>query len=392
MHLAAAVAVAPLGKAPLNNARRPLARHVLYRTVLHCGLCRCEQESAGGAKSGFWVRTELNEPKLAVRNAASPTCCAMRRPNQALAGFAGVAALLLISNGSVAPTQFVQYRPSASEIWSTASDAVASTANALGLGDTQNQVSEDATKSALEAFQALAKTNFGGAKTPAAAAAVSAPAATAGAAAAGTGECLITKWSAVWVVHKDRTRSHVGFPTTGCDSRADTVDDLNAYAKAHGGAGDYFLDEAKSKAACQLYACGASGAAAAAAASTSATSLSNGGGGSRSSSSSSSMSKALHPMVPLLGWGVGVSSGGAWMARTSLRFNKPAQQSFPQLELGPGEPLLLVFGGASVTEMLKNWVLHVKRVHGGLGMPFVVACMDEKLFNLAEQQGYPAVS
>ena len=196
--------------------------------------------------------------------------------------------------------------------------------------------------------------------------------------------CLITKWSAVWLVHADKTRSHVGYPTTGCESFAYAVsadNGLAAYPKAHDGVGAYFLDEAQSAAACKLDACDADGKPRPATRRTAAS----------SATGATVTPKLLHPMVPLLGWGVGVSSGGAWMQSSSLRFNGPAQKAFPKLQLGPGEPLLLVFGGASVTDMLKNWVLHVQRVQNGAGLPYVVACMDDKLFGLAESEGFPAV-
>ena len=52
-----------------------------------------------------------------------------------------------------------------------------------------------------------------------------------------------------------------------------------------------------------------------------------------------------------------------------------------------GEPLLLVFGGASVTDMLKNWALHAREV----GMLYTVACMDAKLFSTADEAAVPAV-
>ena len=67
--------------------------------------------------------------------------------------------------------------------------------------------------------------------------------------------------------------------------------------------------------------------------------------------------------------------------KLTLRFNAPAAAAFPTLRLEPGEPLLLVFGGASVNDMLKNWVLHVQK----LKMPFVVACMDESLLSSPQE-------
>ena len=46
---------------------------------------------------------------------------------------------------------------------------------------------------------------------------------------------------------------------------------------------------------------------------------------------------------------------------------------------------MLVFGGASVTDMLRNWALHVQK----LAVPYVVTCMDEKLFALADRYPTP---
>ena len=94
-------------------------------------------------------------------------------------------------------------------------------------GGSSTRIAEDATSAALAGFNALGL--GGGADgvagaTAAPAVAVTAPTATkatAGAAGGGAGECLITKWAAVWVVHQaDKTRSNVGFPTPGCESLA----------------------------------------------------------------------------------------------------------------------------------------------------------------------------
>ena len=67
--------------------------------------------------------------------------------------------------------------------------------------------------------------------------------------------CLITKWSAVWLVNADHTRNHVGFPTPGCDSKAVEVESLDSYPMSHSGMGDYFLDQSKSADACKVSAC-----------------------------------------------------------------------------------------------------------------------------------------
>ena len=47
----------------------------------------------------------------------------------------------------------------------------------------------------------------------------------------------------------------------------------------------------------------------------------------------------------------------------------------------------MAFGGAGVSQPLSNWVLHVRQ----LGIAYVVACMDDPLFELAQGSGYPAV-
>ena len=232
---------------------------------------------------------------------------------------------------------------------------------ARGLGDyvsiaLNNARTEDATDVALRGFTALFSDPAPNSQLMSAQTAVTTlrP--------ANNSSCLISKWSAVWLVHKDGTRSHVGFPTPGCESRAAPVDDLSPYAKAHGGEGDYFLDRVRSEYACMHDECLAP-------------------------SDGRSTSGVHHPLAPSHGWGAGVLPGGAWMAASNLRFNKPATAMFESLVLSQREPLLIVFGGASVTDMLRNWAQHVQR----LGMPFTVACMDETLFNEAQARGYAAV-
>ena len=152
------------------------------------------------------------------------------------------------------------------------------------------------------------------------------------------------------------------FPTAGCDMKAAIVDSLNSFPKAEKG---YALDRNESAAACTMGACLANGEIA----------------------SVERSSTGPHRLVPPQGWGQGPSRGRAWMARTSLAFNGPALKLFSNLELQPGEALMLVFGGAAVSDMLKNWALHVRR----LDMAFVVAAMDVSLFDLAESHSMPAV-
>ena len=71
-------------------------------------------------------------------------------------------------------------------------------------------------------------------------------------------ECIITKWSSFWLVHRDGTRSHVAHANVACYRSATTVSNLSIYPKAHGGQGSYFLDRRQSSAACQLRGCGRS--------------------------------------------------------------------------------------------------------------------------------------
>ena len=77
----------------------------------------------------------------------------------------------------------------------------------------------------------------------------------AAAAAPGMHGCLITRWSAIWLVGANRERSHVAFPTTGCDGRATEAAELEGFPKAHGGEGAYTLTEVESAAACQQTGC-----------------------------------------------------------------------------------------------------------------------------------------
>ena len=177
----------------------------------------------------------------------------------------------------------------------------------------------------------------------------------------GKGACLITKWSAVWLVHPDgKTRSHVTTPTAECDLHASTVEDMDKYIKAHGGNGAYSLSEGQSAAACRYPGCFPN----------------------EASSAPGAGSGAL--AAPVNGWGMGVSKG--WQERANLRFNEPAKAGFVASPPPPGEPLLLVFGGASVTDMLRNWALHARE----LGMGYTVACMDQQLFETANARQIPA--
>ena len=172
--------------------------------------------------------------------------------------------------------------------------------------------------------------------------------------------CLIAKWGAVWLKHANGTRSFISEANQDCELKAEEVVDggMDAIPKAHGGQGLYVLDGALSRLACQQSGCGSSKAVVA---------------------QSGSLS------VPSNGWGMGVAPD--WIDHASLRFNKAAQALFATLKLDVGQPLLLVFGGASVNDMLRNWAIHVKK----LSLPYAIACMDEKLFDLADSYDLPGV-
>jgi len=180
--------------------------------------------------------------------------------------------------------------------------------------------------------------------------------------------CLIAKWGGVWALEGPRrTRYHVDIPTPGCDQRSAEVegDSLATFPKAHGGGPGYALGAKGSKAACLRRACA--------------------GPGLRKPA----LVEAPTPLqAPPNGWGLGPAPG--WMEGSPLRFNSVARKAFAAggsyEGMPPGQPLLLVFGGASVNDMLRNWALHVQR----LALPYVVTCMDESLFTLAGNHGMPA--
>ena len=46
------------------------------------------------------------------------------------------------------------------------------------------------------------------------------------------GRCLITRWDALWRVHKDGTRSFIQFPAPGCIALAKTVNDLTPFPQS----------------------------------------------------------------------------------------------------------------------------------------------------------------
>ena len=171
--------------------------------------------------------------------------------------------------------------------------------------------------------------------------------------------CLITKWGAVWLRNPNGTRSFISSPSNECELKAEELETLDTVPKAHDGIGLYMLSPEDSVAACQLHGC-------------------NG-----PKPTPTQAAGALQ--APSNGWGMGVASG--WMEQASLRFNQAATGMFGKLQLEVGQPLLLVFGGASVNDMLRNWAHHVKK----LGLAYAIACMDEKLFNLADSFNLPGV-
>ena len=188
--------------------------------------------------------------------------------------------------------------------------------------------------------------------------------------------CLITKWGAIWLMQiSNSERRHVQHPIDGCESKALTVQDehLDRFPKAYGGLGAYTLDRESSRLACAARACTQQDLPRGAVAQPAAV----------LSQEDSEEFASLHE--PANGWGMGPHA--EWMERSSLRFNEAAKKAFTALKLAPGQPLMLVFGGASVNEMLRNWAIHVQR----LQVPYAVACMDENLFSLADDFGMPGV-
>lgn len=69
--------------------------------------------------------------------------------------------------------------------------------------------------------------------------------------------CLITKWQSIWLVHLNKTRSHVTSPSHDCADRASEIVDatLDNYPKAHGGEGLYSLTPSQSAKACTRQPC-----------------------------------------------------------------------------------------------------------------------------------------
>ena len=216
---------------------------------------------AGSCRDVTEVETGVGALRVRARRAAPKFAAFVFRDmaqGRILSAFSCAAVLLLFFNSlSARPTQFVSYRPSTDSIWSSATNAMTSAASSLGLMDgSTSAYSESATADALEAFRSLSSSGFGASGNGAsgsssasssngASSATRTAAAAAGSAAAGLAAaaqpvnipkgCLITKWSAVWLVHADRSRSHVGYPTPGCESSAFPItadDGLCAFGKA----------------------------------------------------------------------------------------------------------------------------------------------------------------
>ena len=187
--------------------------------------------------------------------------------------------------------------------------------------------------------------------------------------------CLITKWSSFWLVGSDRRRRYVAFPSARCEELLGVMreeDDPSRFAKADGEGSIFELNQAESHAACALTACAAHGRpsgkrmqAAAGGGGGGGGGGAGGGGAGGGGAGGGGGGGGVDLPTPVNGWGQGPTAG--WMASSALRFNGAARD-LAQRPLPAGQPLLLVFGGASVSAMLRNWVEHVRR----LDMPFVV--------------------
>jgi hypothetical protein len=273
------------------------------------------------------------------------------RQRTVLAPLLGATALLLYSGRLQTDSQRMYY-----EAAGAADQAWSAVAEAFPAGGSPS-VDTRAIAAALEGFRANTRLHVESAAAQSAAAQPQAPSGSAATSAAPAGPCLVSKWESVWVLTRGRSRTFVQYPTTECLARASPVEDLDKYPKAHGGVGAYLLGTDESSAACKLAGCWSAPAAA----------------------------RSEAAVAPEAAPPVGVQAG--WMERAALRFNGAARESFASLQLEAGEPLLLVFGGASVSDMLLNWALHVQQ----LRIAHVVACMDSSLFGIAERQALPAV-
>ena len=296
----------------------------------------------------------------------------MRHVSKLCAGFAVVATIMLISSG-VSLTHFREQQGHYQELEQLLYSAELPPEQPVAAADGAARGHEHAERVATMTAEATqhspvlqvqrAEASAHSATTPA----VKAPV---------VAGCLITKWTSIWLAHKDGTRSHVAHPTADCEARALEILDetLDRYPKAHGGEGLYSLDQAHSAAACLLSACPApAGYPTLAPLPVLPVGLSE----------QAAMDQLLRK--PPNGWGMGASPD--WIGRASLRFNGAAKRAFGALRLEVGQPLLLVFGGASVNDMLRNWAIHVQK----LQLPYAVACMDSSLFDLADAHGLPGV-
>ena len=205
--------------------------------------------------------------------------------------------------------------------------------------------------------------------------------------------CLVSRWSATWTLDAQHTRRFVRFPTDHCLDKARPLQqsELEAIPKARDD--DYTLSKEQSADACRLSACASKAAAASTsmipsvvrAIDTSSTSISSLTSPLQGSKSVPWEAAAAFPSSSTVS--SSSSAVSTWMHRSGLRFNHAGLVKFSVMEPQPGDLLLVVFGGASVSEMLRNWEYHVRRQR----ITYVVACMDESLFNFSDGANMPAV-
>lgn len=310
----------------------------------------------------------------------------MRASRQALAAAAlGLAGVLLLARSSTLALTTSYARPRVQSVWDAAASVADEAVGHLGavaatVADAAisiaNGVSPDAgvgtdVQSAVDGFRA----SMGGPRTP------SVPSRQPADAAGESrepllGPCLVRRWSAIWLLHPNHTRSYVRVPTPGCDARASAVTtaQLDQWPLAFSQMGSYTMSADESVNACKALGCSQAVLKLRTPTKLPAASTQR---PAAAAARPDAVPSAVHPAHP--------HASPAWMRRSTLLFNDAARASLAARQ--PGETILVVFGGASVNDMLRNWAIHAQT----LGMPFVVACMDEQLFKRSEAGGLPAV-
>jgi len=266
----------------------------------------------------------------------------MRASRQAIAaGALGLAGLLLLARSSSLASGASLARPQkqAASVWDTAAlvadeamgqfEAVASSmadaAASIASGLPSDTGAVPNIQDAVEGFRA----STGGPGTLS----LSRPAAHGRSEALLPAPCLVRRWSAIWLVHPNRTRSYVRLPTLRCDDRATpvTASKLELLPLA---TGSYTLSAEESEAACKASGCPEAATApprTAAQLATSSPAVSD--GPTRAAISSPAVAA---PTTAVAGGAQRTdSTTPEWMHRATLRFNDAAVASLSKRR--PGE-------------------------------------------------------